>query len=159
MKKIELTKGHVALVDDEDFDRVNQFKWYSSFNGRSSYAKRRPWDKKEKKYFTLAMHRFIMKPEKDQLIDHINHNTLDNRKCNLRICNMTQNCANSLKPKGITSSKFKGVSWCKRDKKWICGIMINYKKIYLGRYDSEVESAQIYNNKAKELFGEFASLN
>ena len=90
-------------------------------------------------------------------IDHINGNGLDYRKCNLRVCTHQQNLQNQRIQKGV--SKFKGVCWHKASQKWMAKIKHNYKTIYLGVFNNEIDAAKSYNKKAKELFGEFARLN
>lgn len=149
MKKIKLTQGQFALVDDEDYEKVNQFKWCAHWNVNHFYAKN---NKKGR------MHRYIMNTPVGMFTDHKNHNTLDNQKSNLRICTYQQNQANRKKQKGI-SSKYKGVCWDKQVRKWLVGIRFNQKRINLGRFKSEIKAAIAYNKKAKELFGAFALLN
>lgn len=150
MKKIKLTQNKYALVDDEDYEYLNQFKWY--YNGR--YAARREPGVNNK---MQLMHRVILKPG-DNLTDHINGNGIDNRKCNLRIATHSENIRNTQKQKGCTS-KYKGVYWNKTDKIWRAKIFFNKKRIHLGSYDKEIDAAKAYNNKAKELYGQFARLN
>ena len=104
------------------------------------------------------MHRLILKAEKGQVCDHINHNGLDNRRKNLRLCTNSQNFGNQRK-RPNKSSIYKGVCFYKRDSKWQVGIECNYKKYYLGRFDNEIEAAKVYDKKAAELFGEFAYTN
>ena len=98
MKKVELTKGQIALVNDNDFDRVNQYKWYSHYSRftKSYYVMRGQWNPETYKIETILMHRFIMGLKKGDKreIDHINHDTLDNRKENLRITNKRGNSEN-----------------------------------------------------------------
>lgn len=90
--------------------------------------------------------------------NHINHNTLDNRRTNLRLCTKQQNAFNKLS-RANSSSKYKGVYWNSTKNKWQCSIIHNGKIIYLGRFNCEKEAAKIYDVKAKELFGEFALFN
>ena len=92
-------------------------------------------------------------------IDHINRNPSDNRIENLRECTQSQNCMNSRKKRKGFSSKYKGVCWYKPSKKWQAVIQLNKKQIYLGRFDTKIEAAKVYDEKAIELFGEFAKLN
>ena len=94
-----------------------------------------------------------------ELVDHINGNGLDNRRANLRVCTHQQNIFNQQKRKDKCSSKYKGVCWSKRNKSWLAQIRFNYKLIYLGYYKNEDDAGLAYNEKAKELFGEFARLN
>jgi hypothetical protein len=104
------------------------------------------------------MHRYIMKVPKGLVCDHINHNGLDNRKSNLRICTRQQNTYNQRSQKG-GSSKYKGVDWNKRQKKWRARIYYKRKFYYLGYFDNEVDAAKSYDKKAKEFFKEFACPN
>ena len=147
-KEIQLTKGKVAIVDDEDFDRLNQWKWCAYQNRRTFYAVRRLGDKK------VHMHHLLMpKP-----VDHVNGNGLDNRRCNLRQATNQQNCMNQRKILNA-ASKFKGIHWKMPNKKWVAQIRFNYKLKHLGYYESEIEAAKAYNEAAKRLFGKFARLN
>lgn len=99
-----------------------------------------------------------MNPPDNMQIDHKNDNGLDNRKLNLRVCTSGQNAQNRPSQKGA-SSKFKGVSWSKKKKKWRSVLHQNDKSIHIGYYDNEIEAACAYDKAAKELFGEFAYLN
>jgi len=155
MKRIELTQGQIALVDDTDYDWLNQYKWcaYKPPTG-GFYAKR------EESGRTILMHRQILGLEKGDKRqgDHQNHNTLDNRRENIRICSCQQNQRNR-KPRLNISSVYKGVSWYKRCKKWQAHIQMNKKRKHLGYFKREREAAFAYNEVARNLFGEFAWLN
>lgn len=157
MKKIKLTQGKYALVDDEDFDELNKHKWFARYDKcmEGYYAL---CHLKDEKRTMVYMHRIIMNAPKGVEVDHINHDTLDNRKENLRLCTHSQNLMNQIQHK-LFSSKYKGVSWHKGNKRWISRIMINKKQINLGCFDNEEESAKAYDKKAKEAFGEYALLN
>ncbi len=163
-KQISLTQGKFAIVDDEDFEYLNEYNWYA-YKGRATfYARRNVRDEKTNKQTLIRIHREILKAKKGQHVDHINHNGLDNRKENLRVCNNSENSMNSRKHKTYNggrkpSSKFKGVYWYKRTKKWRVRITINYKLIHLGYYNDEIEAAKAYDNAAIKYFGEFAKLN
>jgi len=152
-KRIPLTQNKFAIVDDEDFDQVNQYKWY--FN--NGYARRWYLDKKTKKEGYMTMHRLINNTPKGMDTDHINHNGLDNRKENLRSATRNQNNQNYLPQKH--SSKYKGVYWNKKEKKFKAYIGLNGKAIHLGYFKTEIEGAKAYDRKAKEIYGEFAYLN
>jgi len=158
-KEIPLTQGFVALVDDEDYERCMKYKWHVSKHKdcRTLYAKGYGGTSNGK-YITLSLHRFILNPPKNMQTDHINCNGLDNRKANLRIVTSIQNKQNVNKYEN-NNSKYKGVCWHKRNKKWIAQICHNKKRIYLGLFTSKIEAARTYDKKAKELFGEFAKLN
>ena len=160
MKKIELTQNQYALVDDEDFDKLNQYKWCAQYSSgvESFYAVRGENQK------ILLMHRIIMNTPRGMQTDHINHNTLDNRKENLRICTGSQNQMNLIKHKKATSN-YKGVTIVKKMYKntiykyWYARICVNRKVIELGYFRNEIQAVKAYNKKAKELFGEYALLN
>ena len=153
MKEIQLTQGKVALVNDEDFEKLNQFKWHLAKYRKSSYAIRNiTVNGKQKK---IPMHCAVMNGKG---IDHIDHNGLNNQRSNLRFCTKSENAMNNQKQKNCTSI-YKGVYFFKRDKKWMAHIELNGKQTYLGTFSSEVDAALAYNEKAIELFGEFANLN
>ena len=156
VKKIEIVNNSVVtLVDDEDFQIVNQYKWYLDTNG---YVGTGITTDEEK--YTLRIHRLVMRLQRTDKVDvdHINGNKLDNQRCNLRICTRSQNIANSKKHKDC-SSKFKGVTWAAKDRKWKARIRVNYERIYLGNFDDEIEAAQTYDKAALKYFGPFARIN
>jgi len=155
MKKILIEKDKYALVDNEDYINLKDYKWRIAGNG---YAATFKWIPEKKNVRAFYMHRLVMNTPKGQQTDHINHNKLDNQKHNLRICSSHQNKGNltiSVKNK----SGFKGVSWDKTNEKWYSTIFYFDKQINLGRYTIKEEAAKAYDLKAKELFGEFAHLN
>ena len=129
MKKIKLTKGKVAIIDDDFYDSLNKYFWHCTKQG---YAARRHTYEKGKNKIIL-MHRIIMNCPDDLLIDHINKNPLDNRRINLRICNKSQNAMNSKIASNYTSG-FRGVKWYKPGQKWYVSIKVMRKDIYLGLY-------------------------
>ena len=145
--------GKVAIVDDEDFDRVSMVTWSVSPKG---YVRAHRPGKNDGRI--MLMHNFIMGTPYGHHTDHRDHDKLNNRKQNLRVCTPTQNHGNMVKRTG-TSSKFKGVTWWKRDKRWKAQASSSGKHYNLGYFDSETDAAKAYDKKAKELFGEFAKLN
>lgn len=155
MKEIKLTQNQIALVDDEDFDRINQYKWcaYYSPNTRSFYSMRGYNNR------NFYMHRFIINAQNGENVDHKNHNTLDNRKENLRLCNNTTNQQNKRKTFNNKTIKYKGVHFNKYNNKWRVRISLNNKLIHLGYFNTEEIAALAYNEKAKELFGDFCYMN
>ena len=159
-KMIPLTLGKFAIVDDEDYEKVNRWKWSAKKIGHTYYAVR--GFRKEGKQIQIYMHRFIMGAASNQEVDHRNRFGLRNEKGNLRICTRSQN--NQNRKKIITNnyggtSKYKGVDWDKRRSKWRAQIRHNYKTFFLGRFDDEIEAARKYDEKALDIFGEFARLN
>lgn len=159
MKKIKLSgktgKGKYALIDDEDFEYLNQWKWHLSSNG---YPTRGEWNKKRKQNKLKRLHRELLNPPKNRSIDHINGNTLDNRKSNLRICKHRENLRNQKKQRNRTS-KYKGVSFYKNYERWEAYICTHKKKHRLGYFDNELEAAKAYNQAALDHFGKYARLN
>ena len=159
MKYIPLTQGKFAIVDDADFEWLNQFKWHVATPGRCFYAVRTT--KIDGVCKLILMHREILGLLSGDGLgtDHINHNGLDNRRCNLRICTSQQNQRNRRIDAAKKTSRYKGVGWNKQLKQWRSRIYCNYKEIYLGCFRDEAEAARVYDTKAKELYGEFACLN
>lgn len=159
MKKINIsTKKHpnkYALVDDEDYQKLNKYKWCFSQKKTGSAVIR----KIKGINSTITMHKQIMNTPKGMVIDHINHITFDNRKCNLRICTNSENARNQLPRYDKKTSKHKGVCWYKPYKKWRSRINYNKKEINIGYFKTEKEASKAYNKKAIELFGSFAYIN
>lgn len=156
-KEIELTQGYVALVDDEDYELVSQFKWCAQRIGeRLVYAVTSV--RRGRRRTALQMHRLIARPPSGIAIDHANHDGLDNRRANLRVCTRSQNCANRVAPCN-NKSGFKGVSWYKRDGRWRACITIDGKNKHLGCFDAPEMAALAYNEVAAGHFGQFACLN
>ncbi len=145
-KEIQLTQGKVAIVDDEDFEYLNQWKWYANNNNGKFYVRKR-FLLSNGKVSKVLMHRFIMKPNKDMVIDHLDGNPLNNQKTNLRICTQSEN--NKNRNCNINNrSGFKGVYWFERAKKWRTHIRNNKKIIYLGCYINIIDAANAYNAAA-----------
>ncbi len=162
MKKIPLTQNKFAVVDDEDYERTNKHNWYANKNFNTFYAVRDSWIKQGSSGFhrKVFMHRLILglKYGDGKQTDHINNNGLDNRKANLRTCTTAQNQHNRQQHK-TGRSQYKGVSWDKVRRKWQVNIKIGNKRVELGGFNNEIDAAQTYNQKAKELFGKFARPN
>ena len=153
MKKIPLTQGKFAIVDNEDFDSLNQHKWFYN----QGYAVRNSSLKNGKRKI-LLMHRVIVGIKNNDEVDHISGNTLDNRKNNLRTLNHFENCFNRIINKN-NNSGYKGVFWHKLTEKWVAQIRLNRKAIHLGLFDLKEDAAKAYNNAAQKYFGEFSRLN
>lgn len=158
MKEIPLSQGRVALVDDEDFDRLRIFKWFAAQvrNSHLCYAVRRL--PKGSKRQQISMHRELVQATSNRFVDHKNGNGLDNRKTNLRICRSGQNVSNSKLWK-TNHSGYRGVSWKKDRKKWAVEITHNWKQITLGDFTSRHVAALVYDLWALDLRGEFARTN
>lgn len=164
MKEIPLTKGRVALVDDEDYEWLSQYRWITRLQGphKIPYACRtvRVLEDGIKKSISINMHREILGLSRGDNLhgDHINHDTLDNQRHNLRIATSSQNQGNAQKHK-IKSSRYKGVAWAPKYNKWVAYICAHGKYKHLGYYDTPELAADAYNAAALEVFGEFAHLN
>lgn len=159
MKHISLTQGQVAVVDDDDYDLVNQFKWYAKWaKWTQSYYAARNVTLPDGKRTTQRMNTFLMGGR----ADHVNGDTLDNRRDNLRVANHSQNGANRGKTRKNTSG-YKGVYWNKKSGKWKAqiGYRINgARKVKgLGYFDDLTEAAKAYDRAAVEMHGEFARIN
>ncbi len=151
-RHIPLSQGKFAIVDDEDYDFLSQWRWYLSHYG---YAVRSVSGERNKKIY---MHREIKKAVGGD-VDHVNGSKLDNRKSNLRTANRSQNLSNVGKRRIKSTSKFKGLSWDRRVNKWQVRICKNYKMIYVGTFSSEEDAALAYNVAALKHHGEFSRLN
>lgn len=173
MKRIPLSRGMVTFIDDADYEELNKYKWYAAPSGAGAKGKN-PY----RKYFyagrnfrlspnkrtTIFIHRILLNAQPGQVCDHINGNTLDNRRENLRIVTTSQNAMNSDRPSSRRVSKYRGVSpSASKKRSWTAQTMqrLNGKtnRYHLGTFKTEVEAAKAYDEKAKELFGEFARLN
>lgn len=158
MKQISLTRGKFALVDDENYKFLNQFKWFTEKHGRTFYAVRRGKTYLGKRK-AIWMHRIVLSVPPHLETDHKDSNGLNNQRINLRICNHSQNGKHRRKRKAHTSSQYKGVHWDKSRQKWTAQIINNKKHFFLGRFTDEKLAAMAYNMAATNLHGEFALLN
>jgi hypothetical protein len=156
-RRIKLTQGKYAIVDPEDFERLNKFKWYAAKDTRTFYAHRHK--RVGKKYISIGMHREILDPPGHLIVDHINHNGLDNLKANLRLATCAQNSYNRRQFRKNKSSKYIGVSWKERTKKWAAIICYKRENIIIGYFKDEIQAAKAYDEAAQKYHGEFASLN
>ena len=142
------TTGINFRVDDNDYEKLSERNWTSSPQGYIMSTHKRP----------IPLHRIIMKAPKGKYVDHIDRDITNNQKSNLRLCTPQQSVYNRGSNKN-SSSRYKGVSWNKRDKKWSVAIKNNGKLRYVGTYTNERKAALAYNREAARTFGEFAYLN
>lgn len=142
-KAIALNKGKFAIVDEADFDWLNQWIWHVTDKGYASHTiNNRP----------QSMHRLILGTPKGMMSDHIDCDRLNNRRSNLRICNASENNRNRPSRKG---KLFKGVTWHKGSNRWQARIKFENKEYYLGIYNTKEEAAIAYNIMGREFFGDF----
>ena len=150
MKEIALTKGKTAFVDDEDYERVSQYKWSASVAGGGCFRAR---------CYILGVHvylsHFIVGKPEIGVVDHRDRNALNNTRANLRFCTYSENGANAKIRKSKTG--YKGV-WTHRQK-WRAAIRQNGKYFYLGSFETPKQAALAYDAAARERFGEFALTN
>jgi hypothetical protein len=152
-KEIVLQNGGSALVDDDDYDDLNRWRWYRHPRG---YAYRQTKIKGVRA--TVYMHRIILAAPKGIGVDHIDGDTANNQRSNLRLATQSQNMANGGARKN-GSSRYKGV--CRRtgETKWTAAIRKDGRSYQIGMFADEVDAARAYDAAAREMFGEFARVN
>lgn len=162
MKRIPLTQGLYALVDDADFEWLNQWKWFAlkGTGNNTFYAVH--WDCSSKPKVLVRMHTVLLERKLGRSlldeVDHEDNNGLNNQKCNLREATASENsCHRGLR--SDNTSGFKGVSWINREQKWYAQISIKGKYYSLGYFDDPREAARAYDRAAVDLHGEFAKTN
>lgn len=156
MKEIPLTRGYVALVDDEDFERASQYKWHAQAGRNTTYASRDVTINGAKK--SVYLHRFVLSVPAGVAVDHIDRNGLNCQKYNLRSCSNSQNSYNQgVSPKN--TSGYRGVSWNKRLGKWHAYVSAKGKRRHVGFYDTPEDAAGMRDVYAGALHGKFAYLN
>jgi len=154
-----MTQPKYAKVDPADYKRLRKYEWSAKKSHKSFYAFGRIADNKTEKAKTKCMHREVIKVPDGMLIDHINHDSMDNRRANLRAATFSQNMRNRKKRSDAKSSKYKGVCRFKGQRKWVARITFEKKRIYLGDFENEIDAAKAYDEAAKKYHKEFAVLN
>lgn len=163
MKTIPLTQGKVAIVDDEDYDRLCQFKWHAlkRKRGLAWYAARggprSPGDRNSGRL--IYMHRVIVGAAEGEMVDHKDRDGLNNRRENLRPASRLDNARNAIKVRIKKTSRFRGVSFYKKTKRWKAQINLKSGKKSIGYFTDERAAAEAYDAVALANFGEFAVLN
>ena len=155
MKRIPLTQGKDALVDDKDFGVLNQYNWYTRKHRNTFYAQRKT-KRINGKNEIILMHAQIIKTPKGMATDHRDNDGLNNQRKNLRVCSNAENLMNRGKPSNNTSG-YKGVSFYKPTKKWRAYISKNGKIISLGHHTSKQDASEAYIKACKKYHGEFAN--
>lgn len=159
MKEITLTQGKVALVDDEDFEWLSEWKWFAQRYRKSFYAARCFRIKGEgRRTHMMLMHRLILNVPSNMQVDHIDMDGLNNQRANIRICTARGNRRNTV-VRADSFSGYKGVSWRKDMKKWRVRITDDYKRHYIGDYKNLMDAVRAYDKMAVILHGEFARPN
>lgn len=151
MKEIILTRGKASKVDEEDYDFLMQWNWTANYSKGKWYARKHLGNRKY-----VSMHKVLLDSSID--VDHKDGDGLNNQRHNLRVCTHIQNMQNSV-IKSNNTSGYKGVHLRKKDGKWQARIVVNGKRMYLGAFDFIEDAARSYDQKAKEMFGEFAKTN
>lgn len=154
---LRLGNGQFTLVDAEDLEWLSQWNW----NKCGRYVARAVLLEDIQNGLStkrLYLHRMLTNAQDGEIVDHINSDPFDNRKCNLRVGTQSQNLGNRRKFGG-TSSQYKGVTWAKQNRKWVAQSKSFGKTIYLGYFEDEIEAALAYDRFAKDKFGDFARLN
>ena len=157
--EIPLTQGKVCHIDLEDWPLVRDFSWYAALqsDGQNWYVLANAWDKVAKKEYKVQIHRVILGAKPGEYVDHWDGDTFNCRRSNLRACTNAQNQQNTGSRGG--TSRFKGVSWNSRRKKWRVAFNCNGRFHWVGYFDDETEAAKAYNAAVLPLAGEFARLN
>lgn len=157
-RRIKLTQGKYAIVDAEDYERLNAYKWHCTHYG---YAKRAVSNKSGKggRQGAVYMHRVVCPAPEGMIVDHINRNSLDNRRANLRAATQKQNVWNRKFVRKGGKTRYNGIRWDHNKGKWQVRLTINGRRASFGYYADETEAAKAYDRVAKEYRGEYASLN
>ena len=154
-----MAQPQYAKVDPADYKRLRGYEWFAKRTKNSFYARGRLAGSKSKKEKLTYMHQEIIKVPEGMVVDHINHDAMDNRRANLRPATRAQNTRNRKKFAKSSGSKYKGIYWRKKTRKWEVLITFERKKIFLGCFRSEIDAARAYDRAAIKYHGEFASLN
>lgn len=143
-------------IDLDDVDRCKEYKWAigKSKSNKGKYVKYYVVSGSE----GLLLHRFLMNPDKNMVVDHIDGDTMNNRKSNLRVCETKENLRNS-KMRINNTSGHKGVIWYKNTNKWVAYIMVDYKHKTLGYFDDIEDAIKTRKNAEEKYFGEYSYEN
>ncbi len=153
MRRIKLTQGKFAIVDEMLLNCFSKYSWYAASSGNNFiYAASAKRIRKTKITMKIFMHHCVigMPLNRKMQIDHINGNTLDNRRENLRIVTVRQNAQNRKYHRdGTKTSEFLGVCFHKKSKRWRATLTLNKKSKYIGSFENEIEAKKAYDNYCK----------
>lgn len=155
---IKLTKGQESIIDAEDFAKVSEYNWYTLKQPnyqKTRYVAQTCVKQPDGKWKTIYLHRFLIDAPKGLMVDHINGDTLDNRKANLRLCTNGQNQRNRNRMSN-NQSGFKGVCYVEKHNFYTASIQCEGKKIHLGTFSTAESAFEAYKAAAKKMHGEFA---
>ena len=154
-----MAQPRYAKVDPADYKRLRGYEWLARKGKNSFYARRHVPVGKGKKESLIYLHQEVIQVPEGMVIDHINHDGMDNRSANVRVATYSQNLYHRKKRSGAKYSKYKGVCWKKESRKWVARIGFQKKEVHLGYFTSEIDAARAYDDAAKNYHGEFACLN
>lgn len=154
-----MAQPQYAKVAPADYDRLRKYEWFAQKGKNCFYARGRLVGSKTGEEKLTYMHQKIIEVPKGMVVDHINHDGMDNRRASIRAATRAQNIRNRKKFAKSSGSKYKGIYWRKKTRKWEAQITFERKKIFLGCFRSEIDAAKAYDRAAIKYHGEFASLN
>lgn len=154
MRSIYLDSGDVTWVDTDDYDQIVRYPWSMVARGKNRYAYRREYT--HGKCMMIFLHRFLLNAPAGKMVDHINGDGLDNRRCNLRICSNAENQRNS-RCQSNNRSGFKGVRKC--GNRWRATIHVAGGTTSIGYFDTAEEAAKAYDKHALSVWGIYARTN
>ena len=155
MKEIKLSQGKVAIVDDEDFERLNQYGWYAQKGRRDNWYAAKKDKQVNGRQKVIWMHREILSVPEEFYTDHVDGNGLNNLKSNLRLATNQENMQNKKQPHRNNKLGIKGVHWNKREEKFVAHIQFNNKRIHLGYFNVLGDADSDYRKAEEKYFGEF----
>ncbi len=150
MKEIKLTRGFVAIVDDEDYEALVRFRWYAEGEPPYCYAARDV--RRDGQRLRVYMHREVAGAREGAVVDHLDRNTLDNRRANLRVCTQSHNIGNARADRRNNKTGFKGVSWRPDKGKYAAQIKVARKTKHLGYFPTAELASAAYQQAARRAF-------